>query len=203
MPSPLQLAALGPVLCLYRTRPGGELSGWAEATRAAVVCEVDSEGLCECVWFYDRSDHCCWRLYLLPDSDSLAWEYLVAGLPVQPLPTRDGGIGQRLWSRLAQRLRGERWQASLLRFHLPRTGPGFGCVQEMLLAATLTTVSPLGAATARRLAKAEGLEDQAPLDDCCCQHLDPPSYSDACVDDAYMEQDSCPLIRLRPEEAVQ
>ena len=150
MPSPSQLAALGPVLCLYRPQRGGELEGWRAAVRASACCDIDSECLRECICFYDRAGDCCWRLYLLSDSDFLAWEYLLEGLPAQAARAPDDGIAQRLWSRLAQCLGGERWQASLLRFHLPSSG---------LLAATLTPVSRLGEATARRLARAEGLDN--------------------------------------------
>lgn len=145
MPHPGQLAALGIVLCLYRPALGGELEGWRRACSLAAGQQLDSEGLQERLDFFDAQGECCWQLCLLPDSDFLAWDRLVAGLP----PATDmmaGGLAERLWRRLAQRLRGDGWQGTLLR--LRAAGP-----LGMTLAAQAATPSPLGRQVARRLCR--------------------------------------------------
>ena len=81
LPHPQQLAALGAVLCLYRMQRGGELSGWQQAQSASCEHVLDSEGLRESVRFHDRDGRCCWQLFLLPDTDFLAWEQMAAQLP--------------------------------------------------------------------------------------------------------------------------
>jgi len=154
MPLPSGLAALGAVLCLYRAQHGGELAGWSRAVRATACSDLDSDGLREQVMFFDRDDRCCWRLYLLPDSDFMAWEDMVAGLPrAAPAAAVQEGIGERLWRGLAGRL-GERWQAAPLRLHALAAAR---CAGEPLpggdLAASLAVLSPLGDATARSIAR--------------------------------------------------
>lgn len=163
LPLPRQLEALGTVLCLYRPQPGGELAGWTQAMAASAGSGLDSEGLCEQLRFFDRDGRCCWQLCLLPDSDFLAWEGVVASLPRDDL----GGaelppMHDRLWQRLAGRLRGEHWQASVLRLHAVHHDG------NPALAASLASVSLLGAAVARRLARAQGAQGEAFVDDCCC-----------------------------------
>jgi len=104
-PAATQLAALGPVLCLYRTQQGSELAGWQQAVRVEVHTGVGSDGLDERLLFFDAQGRCCWRLCLLPDSDFVAWDRLAASLPAG----RDadaGGLADRLWRRLAGRLLG-------------------------------------------------------------------------------------------------
>ena len=171
LPHPQQLAALGPLLCLYRAHAGGELGGWAQAVRAAACSDLDSDGLQECLLFFDRDGRCCWRLYLLPDSDFLAWERLASCLPNrgERESATGGGIGERLWHRLAGRLRGADWLGSALRLHALPTSPGFALRAPPLLAASLATLSPLGAGVARRIALAEGADGAALADDCCCR----------------------------------
>jgi hypothetical protein len=163
LPKPQLLAALGTVLCLYRPQHGGELSGWMQAVRAEVRAGVDSDGLCESLLFFDGEGRCCWRLYLLPDSDFLAWDRLLATLPPCREAEAAGGIGERLWRRLAGRLLGEKWRASALRLHLLHNPAG-----PWALAASPARISPLGATTARRILLAEGSEGELPVDDCCC-----------------------------------
>ncbi|MCC4607060.1 Hemin transport protein [Xanthomonas cannabis] len=161
LPRPPQLSALGTVLCLYRPALGNELDGWQHAVDAAALRQVDSEGVRESVWFFDADGHCCWRLYLLPDSDFLSWDRLVSRLPPVPDDTQGLGVGERLWRRLAGRMRGESWRLSALRLH-----PAGGRAQP--LAASLATVSALGAEVAARLAREEGIDGRVAVDDCCC-----------------------------------
>lgn len=163
LPRAHQLAALGTVLCLYRPLQGGELSGWAQAARVESRTGMDSDGLRESLVFFDEEERCCWRLYLLPDSDFLAWDRLLASLPCRDEGEGAFGVGERLWRRLAGRLRGEQWQACILKLHaVPAT------LAQPILAASLAAVSPLGATTAQRIAQAEGADGNIRVDQCCC-----------------------------------
>ncbi len=163
LPRAQQLAALGTVLCLYRHQDGGELSGWARAVRVESRAGVDSDGLRESLAFFDQEGRCCWRLYLLPDSDFVAWDRLLALLPSREEAEAATGVGERLWRRLAGRLLGGQWQACVLRLHVVPAE-----VRRPVLAASPAAVSPLGAATAQRIARAEGAEQNIRADDCCC-----------------------------------
>lgn len=150
MPHPGQLAALGIVLCLYRPALGPELEGWRRARVIAACQQLDSDGLHEWLEFFDAQGHCCWQLCLLPDSDFLAWDRLLAGVPALAA-ARGGGVAERLWRRLANRLRGaESWQGTVLR--LRAAGP-----LGMTLAAQAATPSPLGLQVARRWPRDEAL----------------------------------------------
>lgn len=169
MPSVAGLASLGTVLCVYRSRHGGELGGWAQAVGAESWCGIDSDGWHECLQFRDRSGQCCWRLYLLPDSDFFAWEQLRAQLPrAETQPSPGDGIATRLWRRMASRVGGERWMASVLRLH---TMPPSQATSVPVLAASLAPVSMFGADVVRRIARIEGFDSDVPLDDCCCRRF--------------------------------
>lgn len=163
LPRPQRLAELGTVLCLYRPQLGGELGGWTQAVRVEARAGVDSDGLRESLLFFDRDGRCCWRLYLLPDSDFLAWDRLLSELPVSGEGDAAAGVAERLWRRLAGRLGGERWSASTVQLHLVAARD-----RTPLLAALPTEVSPLGAATALRILQAEGAEGEQRIHDCCC-----------------------------------
>lgn len=168
LPQPWQLAALGTVLCLYPAQPGGDLAGWTRAVRVEARSGMDSDGLRESLHFYNAGGACCWRLYLLPDSDFLAWERLVRSLPCVASPA-SAGIAERLWRRLAAGLSACPWQCSVLRFQAPSSGPGFAACGGVLLKASLATVSGLGAAVAGRIARQEGAGNAATIDECCCE----------------------------------
>lgn len=173
LPSAAGLASLGTVLCVYRSRCGGELGGWAQAVSAESWGGIDSDGWHECLQFRDRNGHCCWRLYLLPDSDFLAWEQLTARLPrAEAQPSPGDGIATRLWRRVASRVGGERWLASVLRLHtMPPAQPASAPAPMPVLAASLAPVSMFGADVVRRIARIEGIDSEGPLDDCCCRQF--------------------------------
>lgn len=158
LPRPAQLAALGTVLCLYRAQLGTELMGWNHALRVGAQLGVDSDGLLESLCFYDRQERCCWRLYLLPDSDFVAWDALLSALPAVHSGSADAGVAERLWRRVAGRLSGDSWRARALRLH----------ASDGELAASVASVSPLGASIARRIARLEAAEGEVLVDDCCC-----------------------------------
>ncbi|MCC4618723.1 Hemin transport protein [Xanthomonas cassavae CFBP 4642] len=161
LPRPAQLAALGSVLCLYRPALGNELEGWQHAVDAAACRQLDSDGVREGVCFFDTDGQCCWRLYLLPDSDFLSWDRLICQLPPLAMENQARGLGERLWRRLAGRMRGEHWRLSALRLQA-------GGDRASSLAASLVTVSALGAEVAARLAHDEGIDGRVAVDDCCC-----------------------------------
>lgn len=175
LPTPEALAALGTVLCVYRSRCGdglgGELGGWQQAVRAEAWCGIDSDGWQECLQFRDRSGDCCWRLYLLPDSDFLAWERLQQALPRVDAPHaacrdcglgRDDGVAGRLWRRLSLHLGGERWQLSALRLHALASSQGG---PSTTLAASLAALSPLGTDMLQRIARLEDIDLGARFED--------------------------------------
>ena len=167
LPDPRRLAALGTVLCLYRVQSGSELAGWSQAARAVCHSWVDSDGLSESVLFYDHDGACCWRLCLLPDTDFLAWEQLVADLPRSGKPEPGSELAERLWRQVARRLRGPAWRANVVRLHALTAGPGF--TGHSLLAASLPRLSACGAEVARRVVRDEGIECDALIDECCCR----------------------------------
>lgn len=169
LPHPGELAALGTVLCLHRARSGGELGGWAEAVSAAWHGEVESDGLRESLSFRNPQGQCCWRLYLLPDSDFLAWDRITRCLPRDVHAADHASLGMRLWQRLGERLSGDFWRASALRLHVLPLHPGSGQREPLVLAASLARLSSLGARTARRIAHWEGAELEGSNDECCCR----------------------------------
>lgn len=156
LPTSRQLASLGPVLCVYRIQPGGALSGWAQAARSEVVCRVDCDGPCESVHFFDAHGRSCWRLYLLPDSDFLAWDSLTALLRARA----DGARHAARWQRLDWRAPWEHWRADVLSLC-----DADGADQS--IAAERTAISPFGHSIAARIARREGFA--AEVHDCCCR----------------------------------
>ena len=186
LPTPSQLAGLGTVLCLYRA--GGELGGWSRAVRAEAGAALHSDGPDECIAFRDGAGDCCWKLYLLPDSDFLAWERLLSSLPPQGRDGEAAGIGERLLRGLAGRLRAGQWQGSVLRLHALNVSPGMST--RDMLAASLAPVSSVSAAAARRIARYEGADATALADDCCCLRAARTAAAAERAHEAY------PLIRL-------
>ncbi|MNV11994.1 hypothetical protein D3C71_1025810 [compost metagenome] len=158
LPTARQLASLGTVLCLYRPE-SSELGGWKHAVSAHACQGMDSEGIRESLCFVDARGRCCWRLYLLPDSDFLAWDRLVSAFPARPEPVNDAGVAERLWRRLAVRLGNDAWRMCALRLQVG---------ERRELAASLASLSALGASTARRIGNVEGAEGELWGDDGCC-----------------------------------
>ncbi len=145
---PQALGALGPLLCLHDAADPHLMTGWRRAQHLLAEVHLDSDGPCEALRFYDAAGQCCWRLYLLPDSDFHAWERLLAALPVLSEGWR---AAPRVW---AGRHGGSAcWQASPLRLHAIA---GSSATQGVQLAAADVELSPLGAACARRIAHHSG-----------------------------------------------
>lgn len=162
LPAPERLAAVATVLCVYPKRHRDALDGWLAASRAERVSRRDGEDVCEAVLFRDAAGRACWRLYLLPDSDFLAWDDAVADLPAHRGADARGGMWASLRRRWLRRLRG-RWCAQVLRLQVLRDDAGH-CV----LLADSAGLSALGHAHARRIAAGEGAHLSAQTHVCCC-----------------------------------
>jgi putative heme degradation protein len=112
----MDLARLGPLLCLYPDCQTHVLAGWAGAVAVQPAVRIDSDGPQESLVFLDATSRPCWQLYLLPDSDYLAWDAVVAQLhAVRSLPNSNApasraepcirrGIGNPVWRACALRL---------------------------------------------------------------------------------------------------
>jgi len=160
LPPAASLAALGTVLCLHRGDAAALLEGWRRAVRVEWSARVDSDGLDECLCFFDAVDRLCWRLHSLPDSDLLGWEGLSRRLP-RRIETRPciasasayppGCVADRLWRRLADRLQGTAWRACTLQLQAIDSAGAE-------LRARPVSVSPLGGEVAGRICRAEGVE---------------------------------------------
>jgi len=101
------------------------------------------------------------------------------------------GLADRLWQRLAGRLLGGQWRACALQLHAvpqPASLP--------VLAASLSLMSALGVATARRIARAEGAELESGLHDCCCAQSVRPMSADA-RNEKEADDNVVPLVRLQ------
>lgn len=157
LPQPRQLAALGTVLCLYRSQDLPALAGWTRATRAEWSAGIDSDGLRESLWFYDGDGGLCWRIYLLPDSDFMAWDQLSLALPTREEQAVGSGLCNRLWRRMTDQVRGDIWYACVLQLHALDGLAGFGTAAQPGLAASLVCPSAVGVAVARRIASAAGV----------------------------------------------
>lgn len=151
LPTPHQLAALGPVLCAYR---GRLLDGWRAAVGATHGVCVDADGVREYVLLHDAGGRVCWRLYLLPDSDFLAWESLTATLPAAERGDVGyrGGLRARLWRQLADNVMGAPQHSLVLRL----AARHIGFLSAPPLTVHLAGVSATGLVMAQRLARRIG-----------------------------------------------
>ncbi|GAB3793722.1 hypothetical protein GCM10028797_36250 [Dyella agri] len=147
-----RLPAAGPLLylpCAVPTpadAPTGLLAGCRELApllyvrRLVAACAVGSDGPHEWLECRARDGRLCARLHLLPDSDYLGWDALLAeGTPVR---------AERSARRGDERIKA----AQLLDFQCLRLA-GF----EVLDALPTARVSALGGGIARGIARAEGL----------------------------------------------
>lgn len=196
LPAPGRLAALGPVLCLHRAWSGGQLGGWARAVRAESAVEMDSDGVYEFLCFQDDAGRCCWQLYLLPETDFFAWEWLASRLPARVPRPRPRDVAARLWSQLACGLRGEHWHAGAVRLHTLHVGPGTGVP---VLAASPADLSAPGRTTARRILRARGIDARELGGGCCCEQAARGAVQEV---PATEWQDTHPLIRPWPGETT-
>ena len=138
------LASLGPVLCLWAdgwgSMPGGtpDLHALARPSRLCHTCAVTPDGPRESLSLCDDAGIARVRLHLLPDTDYLAWDALVAD--TRDLPAPDAVPAGRVD------------RARRLRFVTQRLGP---C--ELLCVRAAEAASALSWRTAQQLAQAEGV----------------------------------------------
>ncbi len=155
LPTPAQLAALRCALCVYPSGVSDALSGWRCAARAETGAAVDDIGAREWIAFLDTGGRCRTRLYLLPDSDFLAWETVTSGLPpcaeapAAPLPS--------LCRRLDARMHAGRWRAVVLGLRVSRCGGAW------TLQAVPTPLSSIGLRVARAIVRCEAAEPMLTL----------------------------------------
>ena len=151
------LVALGPVLHVDCLPAGGsvhlverapwparsELVGLACARRVAASVALDSDGPRECLHFLDDAGTPVTSIWLLPDSDFLAWERLIDSLPGVSASDIDW------WQRLPREgARGSARVRQFQRLHLA------GC--ELIDAVVPTRLSGIGRERARQIAEAAG-----------------------------------------------
>lgn len=141
------LTALGPLLCLYRAFETHVLTGLSHAAAIFPTVRIDNNGPCEALMFVEPDGRPCWQLYLLPDSDYLAWDKLLIRLAGHQAPTTlaqrrpcssaciDLAVGNPIW------------RASALRLHVLSS-----CRSPASLAASVAPLSVPGKRAAERLA---------------------------------------------------
>jgi hypothetical protein len=110
--------------------------------------EIDSDGPRESLLFLDALGGVCWQLFLLPDTDFLCWDQLVAALP-----RRDLGVAARHpcvsgVGAVARGLGEPLWRACPMRLHAVSSTTDAG-----RLAAATAALSPAGQREVRRLAQ--------------------------------------------------
>ncbi len=162
LPPPERLAAVATVLCVYPRRHRDALDGWLQAARAERLVRVDALGECEAMLFHDARGRACWRLYLLPDSDFLAWDDAAGVLPAHRGREARTDAWAGLRRRWLRRVRG-RWRAEVLRLRVLHAPEG-----QAVLVADSAALSALGHAHARRIAAGEGAALRRQTQVCCC-----------------------------------
>jgi hypothetical protein len=125
--------------------------------RVEACAGLDGDDVHECLRFLDRDGRCCWRLYLLPDTNFLAWDRLLARLPACSASVWAEEARHGLLRRLIDRLCNRHWCACIVRLHRIRSGAASSSGPRALLAASVACVSPLGLDAARSIARGEGL----------------------------------------------
>ena len=105
--------ALGPVLWLWRA-PGGCAADLSQVAGWNCVHRIEPDGICEALRFFRDDGREQARLYLLPDSDYLAWEQLLQCVPCgtpEPAHSMHQRLRAAAWSRV-----GHAWQGAIVRF---------------------------------------------------------------------------------------
>ena len=161
LPAPERLAAVATVLCLYPNRQRDALAGWSNSASAQRLFGEGADAAHEGLLFRDAQGRACWRLYLLPDSDFLAWDLAVGHLPAAAR-RGDADGWARLHGRIRRWLHGG-WTAQALRLQLTCDEAG-----RRILVADGAALSPLGREHARRIAASERAPLRTTPDTCCC-----------------------------------
>ncbi len=153
--TPQALAQLGPVLCVYPAVDDNPLRGWQLASRSAYCAGIDSDGPRESLLFFDATGGPCWQLCLLPETDFLRWEQLIAAMPARTdwLPHRGLRIAPK--QAVARGIGSPLWRACPLQLHAVTTG-----ASGQRLAAACASLSPAGVREVARLASGAMLSSE-------------------------------------------
>ncbi len=152
--SPRASVGTGGVLLLEHPALGALARVNAVTAHTAVTSHGPREWLC----FRDASGETQGKLFLLPDTDYLAWDEMTAAsrLKAEPTPERWNAHGAFLRGALSRL--GSGWRARLLTFEMTRL-PWL----RTLGAKPPLRISLLGLELARTIARAEGAEVVSPL----------------------------------------
>lgn len=148
---PEMLAALGPLLCLYRAGDPHALCGWSWAKSVRACVKINSDGPREALTFFDSTRRACWQLYLLPDSDYLSWDRVLSCVRCELDATQDSWQKQNKVAPISRAVGNPIWRACALRFYAVTS-----LHNEHSLALADVTLSNTGRKAAEAIAKSEG-----------------------------------------------
>lgn len=131
------------------------LATLGRCSAATAHSAITSQGPREWLCFRDAVGDAQAKLFLLPDTDYLAWDEMLAANRLEPAPTESGHCA---FLRGAFACLGSAWQARLLQFELRRL-PWL----RTLDARPPLRISLLGLELARTIARAENAELVSPL----------------------------------------
>ena len=149
--TPELLAALGPLLCLYRSDDPHVLSGWSWAKTVQACIKINSDGPREALTFFDETRRACWQLHLLPDSDYLSWDRVLSCVRCELDATQSTWLKKNNAAPISRALGNPIWRACALRlFAVPASNT------ENCLALADVCLSKAGRKAAQAIAKSEG-----------------------------------------------
>jgi len=148
---PELLAALGPLLCLYRADDSHALCGWSGAKSVQACIKIDSDGPREALTFFDAGHRACWQLYLLPDSDYLSWDRLLSCVRCELDTTQSSWLKKMDPAPISRAIGNQIWRACALRFYAVSK-----LNNECCLALAEVSLSNAGRRAAQAIAKTEG-----------------------------------------------
>jgi hypothetical protein len=149
--TPELLAALGPLLCLYRADDPHALCGWSGAKSVQACIKINNDGPREALTFFDETRRACWQLYLLPDSDYLSWDRVLSCVRCELDTTQNSWLKQMAAVPIARAIGNPIWRACALRFYAV---PSLN--NEHCLALADVSLSNAGRKAAEAIAKSEG-----------------------------------------------
>ena len=149
--TPELLAALGPLLCLYRTDDSHALCGWSCAQSVQACIKISNDGPREALTFFDEARRACWQLYLLPDSDYLSWDRVLSCVRCELDTTRSSWLKKMDAVPILRAIGNPIWRACALSFYAVSNLQNQRC-----LALAEVNLSNAGRKAAEAIAKSEG-----------------------------------------------
>lgn len=149
--TPQLLAALGPLLCLYRADDPHALWGWSWAKSVQACIKINSDGPREALTFFDDAKRACWQLYLLPDSDYLSWDRVLSCVHCELDTSKNSWLQKVPTAPVSRAIGNPIWRACALRFFAV---PSLN--NEPCLALADVSLSSAGRKAAEAIAKSEG-----------------------------------------------